>query len=324
MRNARRVVAMALIVAVLAAIVVAVRPSGAGHADSSSNGPRRLRRCRSSSRMRDRGLADALRRRAVRQDQAGDVPDGAWRQARHVPGRHRHGHRPGPAAADDEQGLLGLAFHPALPRATGASTCTTRRRTASLAIGDSSSPSTGATSWARRTRQREDGLVMRSASRDPEPQRRRPRLRAGRTALHRRRRRWRAGRPRRQRPGPVDPSRQAPAHRPARPRWRRARAVSGSRRQSVRRQARARRRSGPTACASRGASRSTGANGDLWIGDVGEDDREEVTGRARSARTTGAGRGRNYGWSGARARSSSSRTPVSHARSVGRRSTIRA
>ena len=51
-------------------------------------------------------------------------------------------------------------------------------------------------------------------------------------------------------------------------------------------------RSTPTGCATRGASRSTAATGDLTIGDVGQNAVEEID----FAREGAAARGANYGW----------------------------
>ena len=62
--------------------------------------------------------------------------------------------------------------------------------------------------------------------------------------------------------------------------------------QPVRRAAPGATRSTRTGCATLGASRSTAATGDLYIGDVGQDELRRSTSRAR-----GEARGRNYGWS---------------------------
>ena len=93
------------------------------------------------------------------------------------------------------------------------------------------------------------------------------------------------------------PLAQAPPHRPPRPRRSRAQAIHRACGQPVRRADRASTSFGATACDSHGGSPSTAVRGDLWIGDVGENDREEVI-RARARRSgTGAGKGRNDGWS---------------------------
>ena len=97
--------------------------------------------------------------------------------------------------------------------------------------------------------------VLRGAA-VPEPQRRRGDLRPRRHAVHRPRRRRLGGRPARQRAEPRVAARQDPPHRPRRSRHR---VVQRAPRQPVRRAAPARSaRCGCGACATRGASRSTG------------------------------------------------------------------
>ena len=113
-------------------------------------------------------------------------------------------------------------------------------------------------------------LLGRAAVR--EPQRRPGDVRAGRAALRRHGRRRLRGRPGEPRAEPLVAARQAAARST---RSRRARARS----------------SPPTACATRGASRSTAQTGDLWIGDVGQDAWEEVDFTPRSSPGL-----ENYGW----------------------------
>ena len=92
-----------------------------------------------------------------------------------------------------------------------------------------------------------------------QPQRRPAGVRARQDAVfrrRRRRRRWRRARPARQRAGPLQPARQAGAHRRGHAHGRQA--VRHSQGQSLRRQVRlARPRSGRSGCATRGASPST-------------------------------------------------------------------
>ena len=111
-----------------------------------------------------------------------------------------------------------------------------------------------------------------------------------RPAVHRARRRRLGGRPGAQRPGPLDPAGQDPAHRPARI----GRApLLGSRTPTRSWAVRAPgRRSTPTASAIRGASPSTAVTGALAIGDVGQNEIEEVdwSRGARAAGRTSAGR----------------------------------
>ena len=107
------------------------------------------------------------------------------------------------------------------------------------------------------------------------------------------RRRRPGPRPRRQRTVARDAARQDPAHRPHTLGRRR---VHRAGRQPVRRASTTRvPRSGPSACATRGDSRSTPATGDLWIGDVGQNAWEEVD-FAAARNGVDAGRGANFGW----------------------------
>ena len=123
-----------------------------------------------------------------------------------------------------------------------------------------------------------------------QPQRRPAAVRARRLPLHRDRRRWRRRRSGRERAEPGRAARQAAPDRPA-PREPR---LPRARRQPVRRRRRrAAARSGATACATRSGSRSTGATGDLTIGDVGQSD---LGGGRLRIRRGGGGRGVNWGW----------------------------
>ena len=121
--------------------------------------------------------------------------------------------------------------------------------------------------WTSRTPNHNGGLLLFGPGEAPKRARRRP-------AVHRARRRRLRGRPGPKRPGPLDPARQDPADRPAplgRP------PLLGPGLQPVRRDVRARgRRSTPTASAIRGASPSTASTGALAIGDVGQNEFEEV------------------------------------------------
>ena len=108
------------------------------------------------------------------------------------------------------------------------------------------------------------------------------------------RRRRRRGRSDRNAPEQdQEPARQDPAHQRQRHRRRPIRPLLASRR-PIRSAARSSgsTRSGRTACATRGASRSTAAAGPLYIADVGQSRYEEI-----NREPAGYNGGRNYGWS---------------------------
>ena len=111
------------------------------------------------------------------------------------------------------------------------------------------------------------------APQQPQPQRRPAAVRPRRRPVHRDRRRRRRQRPARERPEQGQPDRQDPADRPAPADGRPYTIPSDN--PFVGRAARAT-RSTPTVCATRGASPSTAATGELAIGDVGQDTCEEI------------------------------------------------
>ena len=188
---------------------------------------------------------------------------------------------PRPGLDGGEQGLLGLAFHPDYASNGLFYVFYTAQPTATSVVAEFKRTNRDPNSADPNSRARRA-----DASSQPvrQPQRRLDGVQGRRLPVHRAWATAAAAATPEPRPEPDIAAGQDPAHQPARSDGNGP--LHYASRPTTRSSARpARTRSGPTACATRGAARSTAMTGDLWFGDVGQDSYEEIDHvRARQGR----------------------------------------